>query len=33
MIFTGVEVIFSGLISGMIATLVMTATEVASWRK
>src|SRR4029079_12289030 len=32
MIFTSMEVI-SGLISGIVATLVMTATEVPSWRK
>jgi hypothetical protein len=31
--FTVAEVIFSGLIAGMVATLVMTATEVPLWRK
>jgi len=33
MIFTGADVIFSGLISGIVATAVMTVIEIPSWRK
>lgn len=33
MIFTGVDAIFSGLVSGIVATAVMTVTEIPSWRK
>ena len=33
MIFTGAEIILSGLISGIVATAVMTVTEIPSWRK
>src|SRR6186713_1021764 len=33
MIFTGVDAIFSGLISGIVATAVMTVIEIPSWRK
>ena len=33
MIFTGANVIFSGLVSGIVATAVMTVTEIPSWRK
>ena len=33
MIFTGADAIFSGLVSGIVATAIMTATEIQSWRK
>lgn len=33
MIFTSAEIILSGLISGIVATAVMTVTEIPSWRK
>ena len=33
MIFTGADVIISGLVSGIVATAVMTVTEIPSWRK
>lgn len=33
MIFTGADVIFCGLVSGIVATAVMTVTEIPSWRK
>ena len=33
MIFTGADSIFCGLVSGIIATAVMTLTEIPSWRK
>jgi len=33
MIFTGADAIFCGLVSGIIATAVMTVTEIPSWRK
>ena len=33
MIFTGADVIMSGLVSGIVATAVMTMTEIPSWRK
>jgi hypothetical protein len=33
MIFTGADAIFCGLVSGIIATAVMTLTEIPSWRK
>ena len=33
MIFTGVDTIFCGLVSGIVATAVMTVTEIPSWRK
>ena len=33
MIFTGADTIFCGLISGIVATAVMTVTEIPSWRK
>jgi hypothetical protein len=33
MIFTGVDTIFCGLVSGIVATAVMTLTEIPSWRK
>lgn len=33
MIFTGADAIFSGLVSGIVATAVMTVTEIPSWRK
>jgi hypothetical protein len=33
MIFTGADIILSGLISGIVATAVMTVTEIPSWRK
>ncbi|MDW0192276.1 MAG: hypothetical protein QOC37_10130 [Nitrososphaeraceae archaeon] len=33
MIFTGVDAIFCGLVSGIVATAVMTLTEIPSWRK
>lgn len=33
MIFTGADIILSGLISGIVATAIMTVTEFPSWRK
>lgn len=33
MTFTGADAIFSGLVSGIVATAVMTITEIPSWRK
>ncbi|MDW0189144.1 MAG: hypothetical protein QOA70_05785 [Nitrososphaeraceae archaeon] len=33
MIFTGVDTIFCGLVSGIVATAVMTVIEIPSWRK
>ena len=33
MIFTGADDIISGLVSGIVATAVMTVTEIPSWRK
>lgn len=33
MIFTVADAIFSGLVSGIVATAVMTVTEIPSWRK
>ena len=33
MIFTGADAIISGLVSGIVATGVMTVTEIPSWRK
>ena len=33
MIFTGADAIISGLVSGIVATAVMTMTEIPSWRK
>ena len=33
MTFTGVDTIFYGLVSGTVATAVMTVTEIPSWRK
>ncbi len=33
MIFTGADAIFSGFVSGIVATAVMTVTEIPSWRK
>ena len=33
MIITGADAIFSGLVSGIVATAVMTLTEIPSWRK
>jgi len=33
MIFTAADAIFSGLVSGIVATAVMTVTEIPSWRK
>ena len=33
MIFTGTDIILSGLVSGIVATVVMTITEIPSWRK
>ena len=33
MIFTGADAIISGLVSGIVATAVMTVTEIPSWRK
>ena len=33
MIFTGADAIFCGLVSGIIATALMTLTEIPSWRK
>ena len=33
MIFTGTDIILSGLVSGIVATVVMTMTEIPSWRK
>jgi hypothetical protein len=33
MTFTGADAIFSGLVSGIVATAVMTVTEIPSWRK
>jgi hypothetical protein len=33
MIFTGVDIIITGLVSGIVATAVMTVTEIPSWRK
>ena len=33
MTFTGVDTIFYGLVSGIVATAVMTVTEIPSWRK
>ena len=33
MIFTGADIILSGLVSGILATAVMTVTEIPSWRK
>jgi len=33
MISTGLDAIYSGLVSGIIATAVMTTTEIPSWRK
>ena len=33
MILTGADAIFSGLVSGIVATAVMTVTEIPSWRK
>ena len=33
MIFTGADTIFCGLVSGIVATAVMTVTEIPSWRK
>ncbi|MGA8738283.1 MAG: hypothetical protein WB501_04580, partial [Nitrososphaeraceae archaeon] len=33
MTFTGADTIFYGLVSGIVATAVMTVTEIPSWRK
>ena len=33
MIFAGADAFFSGLVSGIVATAVMTVTEIPSWRK
>lgn len=33
MIATGLDTIFAGLVSGIVATAVMTLTEIPSWRK
>ncbi|MDW0225866.1 MAG: hypothetical protein QOA21_10690 [Nitrososphaeraceae archaeon] len=33
MTFTGADTIFCGLVSGIVATAVMTVTEIPSWRK
>jgi hypothetical protein len=33
MIFAGADIIFTGLVSGIVATAVMTVTEIPSWRK
>lgn len=33
MIITGADAIISGLVSGIVATAVMTLTEIPSWRK
>jgi hypothetical protein len=33
MILTASDAIFSGLVSGIVATAVMTITEIPSWRK
>ena len=33
MIFTGTDIILGGLVSGIVATVVMTMTEIPSWRK
>lgn len=33
MTFTGADTIFCGLVSGIVATAVMTMTEIPSWRK
>ena len=33
MIFTGADAIINGLVSGIVATAVMTVTEIPSWRK
>ena len=33
MILTGVDTIYCGLVSGIVATAVMTVTEIPSWRK
>ncbi|HEX2305928.1 MAG TPA: DUF6789 family protein [Nitrososphaeraceae archaeon] len=33
MIFSAADTIFSGLVSGIVATAVMTVTEIPSWRK
>jgi hypothetical protein len=33
MIFTSADAVISGLVSGIVATAVMTMTEIPSWRK